>query len=684
MSIELKNHFIEFFRTNGFNCFPIPEKSKIADFRYKAANTTPNQAITEHENYGIIPYANGTAIIDFDNKERYRKFCEAMIGKGYMIIESPHGWHMPVIGLSGIVTKTELFNYEVQPMKIVEIQGPDHYCVGAGSIILGDKKDGEDGMILEYKNVGTEKIWDAKGMNFNQFLDELCKQCNLVGKKRSARSSYQYMRERFNNGEIPTKGTSNDYFHQAAMQCNTDGLTREEAMDKIQVVWHKWSASDSFSGRSWDNIISKINDVYDNNQRVDRGRPKKEVEESVDRTEIAQAMIERRKLFSNVETHEIFENVNGFLEKINDTLKRELQTVYPQMEQSDYMSILFKLEGLAGQMPETNKNLIVFKNGTFDKKIKTTIETNELADMGFKNYDYLLPTKENEPTEFIRIMFSNVPKHEHPRIKAGLRAIFESYLDPKISVIYGNSGVGKSSPLTILTEILGPQYALTVELGQFLSDKFIKAKIVGMRLLVFQDLPKDWKDFTVLKTVTGEPRKTERGFMKDSVTFDNKLKIWGSCNYLAKIPDEEKDAMYTRRLSLIHNTRTAAYSEDPTFTERIVRDEGEKIVSWILNIPDSECKYEDKQTVKKEWERIASPEIGYLEEFWELSDHENEVGVMHLIKDFQSKYNETVSIEQMIKSLKAQGYVVKFNIIKNIQAKPQKQKGPVTLRNFES
>ena len=658
-----KEHYIQLFRKNGFNCFPIPKGQKIADYRYKASRTLHNQPIKPDENFGYIPLiGSGSGIVDLDNKEKYRKFAEYLISNGYMVIETPHGWHIPVVGLTGRISKIELFDYGFQPdKKIIEIQGPDHYCVGVGSEIIDEDN------VATYENKGTDIIWDAKGIDFHQFVDELCLQCKVQARKKESRSSYKNLRDRFLKGLPPIKGTSNDYFFCAAIQCNTDNLTEDEALERIREVYQKWENTEAFSERPWSNIEAKISEVYLNDFKIEVGRPKGSTSR-LDRTEIVLTMMEERQIYSNVTTHEIFENNKGFLEKINDSLKRELQAKYPQMEQADYNSILFKLEGLALPIPETNRDLVVFKNGVYDRKSRDLVETSDIASMGFKQYNYLYPSKENEPTQFIDTMFGNIPKHEHARIKAALKSALDCYLDPRISLTHGLSRVGKSTGLVILVIVLD-EYAFAVELDQLLTDRFIRAKINGKTLLYIQDTPEDWKDFSQIKAMTGEQRKTERGFYQDTATFDNTLKIWATGNYIPKIPENEKNAMYTGRLSLIHNVRQEPYQEDPTLVDRIVKDEGEKIISWILNISDEECRYEDSDIVRREWEELASPEIEYLENNWKIIEENSTIHIMKIIHDFRQKTGKTVNVEQMTKALNSHGFIVQNNKVKNIKEK---------------
>ena len=676
--MSTKESYIKIFRENGFNCFPIPKYNddypnpKGGDIRYQAADTKLNQVISYNENYGVIGIKGaGTCIIDLDHKENYRGFAEENIRNGYMVIETPNGWHIPVKGLLGNIQKVMLFDYTIEPHKqIIEIQGYDHYVMGVGSEIFDDKKMCK----VSYKNVGSDKIWDASAFNktaleFHALIDAICKKCNVVKKDRSTRGAHFQMRKRFLDGKVPTKGTSNDYFYNAAIQCLTDGLPLEKAKDEIEDIYKKWQVSDTFSGRPWSNIEAKIDDAYENGEPLKEGRPTGKSGE-VDRLGIAQNIIGNRKIYADIETGEVYENKSGFLEKITKSLQREVQELHPILQEADYKDIIFKLKGMSMPIPDTNKDLIVFKNGVYDMKTRGLIETDDIADMGFKEYNYLPCHYEHHPLEYLKVLFENVAENEHPRIKAGLRSSLKSRMDSRISVIYGESGMGKSTPLTILATVMGDEYAFTTTVLDFITDRATRAKIMNKRLLVFQDMPKEFKDYSIIKSITGEQNQSVRGFNQDAQAFSNKLKIWGSCNYLTEIPEEEKDAMYTRRLSLVHNIRTIPFDNDDEFQDRVATDEGEKIISWILNLPDDECRYEDRNTIRNEWEGIASPEIEYLTKYWQLAEEQTEVSVSKLVKDYQVKYLKKITFDIMEKSLKSLGYAVKYNIIQNIKELP--------------
>ncbi|MCJ8307270.1 MAG: hypothetical protein HRU07_09510 [Nitrosopumilus sp.] len=666
--VNTKNYHIEFFKKNGFICFPIPKLSKVADYRYKASKTDPNQKITFEENYGIIAIdGKGTGLLDLDDKERDRKFAEENIANGYMVIETGRGWHIPVKGLSGNITKIELYDYKIQEDKIIEFQGPNHYAVGVGSVIHHEKLD----KIVSYENKGGDKIWDAKGKDFHDFIDFICKRLKVTPSKKSNRSGYLYLRNRFKVGKIPTSGQSNDYFLQAAVQCNTDGLSIPNATEKIRIIYDKWCDSRYYSQRPWNNIERKIEEVYENNKVIEKGRPKKD--ESDFAHETALKIIQQREIYSDKEDDEIYENKKGFLELINHSLHSELQHEYTVMTSYEFKDVLFKLVGLADDMPETDKNLIMFDNGAFDKTLKKLVDTEGIADMGFKQYKYLEKSPENIPKEFEKLALQFVPESQHPRVKACLRSIFQGRVDSRISVLFGISGVGKSTFLEILCIILG-QYALSVELDQLFTDNFIRANIKGKYLVNIQDMPDNYIDFSKIKNMTGEGKKSERGFREAMSTFDNKIKICGSANNLFDIPEKEKNAMFTRRLSLIHNTKKEAFEEDPDFAQRVAKEEGEKIISWILNFSDEECQYEDKTTIEREWCGISAPEIDYLNKYYKAATdlaYNTEYSVMAIREHCKEKTGYDIPIKQMIESLTVLGYVVKFNIIKNMSVRPQ-------------
>lgn len=692
----LREELIRILRANGFNCFPIPKypdtfaNPKGADSRYDSQRTQPDQPITAEENYGYIPIKGaGTCIIDLDHKENYRAFAEENIANGHMVIETPNGWHIPVKGLLGDIKKVMLYDYAIEPNKqIIEIQGYEHYCIGAGSDLI-DKKTGNR---VYYKIPKHTKVFDCLfKKDIHDFIDFICSRCKVNPPKRdSNRSAHKHMRDRFKEGKVPTKGTSNDYFYNAGIQCLTNGLEEnlerdvilERAIPVVEEIYNKWVVSDTYSGRTWENVLTKLNDAILNGNPLKEGRPSGGGGD-VDTVKIAETLLEERKLYSDLDLGLLYEAENGFLEDITKDLGRDLQVLYPVLTEANYHDILFKVKNLADKMPETNPDLIVFKNGVYSLSQRKLIETEEIADMGFKEYNYL---ENAEPTKFLEVMFGDIKLDQHQVVKAGLRSIIKSRMDAKISVIHGQSAVGKSTGLTILGMILGDDYHFTTTVADFINDRATRSKIKNKRLLVFQDMPDKFKDFSIIKSVAGEHKQSIRGFNQANSTFTNKLKIWGSCNYLPEIPEKERNPMFTQRLSLIANTRTEPFEANDSFAEEVVSSEGEKILSYLVNLKEEECQYENPKALAKRWLGIQSPEITFLDKYYELSDESLvEFPASRVLKKYKEVTGEKISLDTLISTMKNEGYSIKYgsNIISNISEKVVEEEPEETGRQTE-
>ena len=683
MDLNTKEKFIEIFRANGFTCIPIPKyadsvkEQKAADYRIK---NRVDQPITNDENYAVIPTKGaGTCWLDFDHKELFRKFIEKKVSQGIMVIESPNGWHVPIKGLTGEIEKVFLYQskHNSKGKPIIEILSHLQYVVGCGSDVFNFKADPPRRMF--YENRGTERIFDMKGAYFEDMVDKLVTELKLsyASNKIPDRQGHYEMRKRFKSGVPPSEGTSNDYWYNAGVVVHTDNLSLEAGIAKVKEVYDKWKNKT----RGWDNIVTKIKSAYEGRKLHSKGgRRKKEDEDELDSDIIANNIINERKIFSDVETKTIFENKDGYLINITNLLLKELghdEDVKHLVTEGFFTDVKIKLISRADDIPPTNDDLKVFDNGIWDEKKKLLLskDTDEIASMGFKGYNYLEPTVKNSPTRYMKLLFDNVPDFEIPRLKAALKSALTPRLDSRMTVIHGRSRVGKSAAMTILFSVLNrnSDYAMIVELSQ-MEDHFIKAHIIGKTLVVLSELPKNIKDWSSLKALTGESQKTERGFHKDAETFTNMIKIIATTNNIPKVPEEEKNAFYSARLSLVHNTRIEPYENTEDFEKDIVEEEGEKIISWIINMPEKECKYESKFTVEEEWEYLASPELEYMEKFWTYSDGAEPINVMRIVRDFQEKYQIKIpSVKAFLETLADKGYYINRNAIHDIIQVPQKE-----------
>ena len=82
--------------------------------------------------------------------------------------------------------------------------------------------------------------------------------------------------------------------------------------------------------------------------------------------------------------------------------------------------------------------------------------------------------------------------------------------------------------------------------------------------------------------------------------------------------------------------------------------------------------YEDRETVRREWEGLSSPEIEFIEKNYELvedSTFTEEIGVIRIKRHFEEVMQQAIDIDVIESTLKQLGFGVRNMIIKNIKKK---------------
>lgn len=679
MTQDVRQKYIQFFRSNGFNCFPIPVNQKIADWHYKAESTTPNQEIRGDENYGYIPIrGTGTCIIDLDDKEQYRTFAEWMIQKGYMVVETGRGWQIPVTGLAGEPAKVELFDYNKQKDKIIEIQGPKQYCVGPGSEIFHDKLLRQ----VTYENRGTDVIWDARGKDFHEFVDELCQQCKVTGGKNNA-STHANLRKKFLEGKPPGKKQSNDYFFQAPLAANTEGWTKEEAEKKIQEVYDLWCESKAFSGRPWSNIQKKIDEVYDNDYKVQQGGNRKKKDGPL---EIANKIIEEYNLYSDGETRQLYVTENGFLENVTNTMKKVITRDF-ETGRGDTDEVMHFLIGKSPDLPLLSYDYVMFNNGMYDLKnnIITEKDPDVICAVGFKDYDYL---ENPECPGFIKL----IEEHVRPDCKENLLAHLSNVVTPKkeirMGVLFGPPGTGKTTLAETLTYSL-EGFGVEMKVDDYFGDRSSEASVKGKTLLYFQDTPKTWKDWSKIKVTTGESKLSVRDMYAKRETIRNMLSVIISTNFLIEIDEDEEAPMFDRlTLVFFENKVRGTPNEIDNYSEKLAESEGEAIVSYCLNLRKENHKFDSSDSIKLQWNSIIKPEeimfekhFDHNEEAYEGKDHDG-ISVFEVEKKLKKLYpDKKFNIKKLQKVIFNKGFAKKGEKYLNLAFKEPKTRQTTVAEN---
>jgi hypothetical protein len=117
---------------------------------------------------------------------------------------------------------------------------------------------------------------------------------------------------------------------------------------------------------------------------------------------------------------------------------------------------------------------------------------------------------------------------------------------------------------------------------------------------------------------------------------------------LPEIPEKERNPMFTQRLSLIVNTRTEPFEANDSFAEDVAHAEGEKILSYLVNLKEEECQYENPKALSKRWLEIQSPEISFLDKYFEFSDNTEEYPAIRVLKKYKEVTGEKIPLDTLI------------------------------------
>jgi putative DNA primase/helicase len=119
--------------------------------------------------------------------------------------------------------------------------------------------------------------------------------------------------------------------------------------------------------------------------------------------------------------------------------------------------------------------------------------------------------------------------------------LVKDYRFKRFTVLVGRKDSGKSTLLRLMSEYLGEDNISSVGL-QNLSDRFMKAELVGKLANIADDLPKGRiKDSSILKQLSGRSRIQAERKGKDPFGYTNFAKLVFSSNYFPSV-DNPTDA----------------------------------------------------------------------------------------------------------------------------------------------
>ena len=159
-------------------------------------------------------------------------------------------------------------------------------------------------------------------------------------------------------------------------------------------------------------------------------------------------------------------------------------------------------------------------------------------------------------------------------------------LSQRLLLLHGDSGTGKSSLVTLVENIIGPNLAQEIRM-KHLNDRFEMRDFANKTLLTGKDVKLDFlngNNCSVLKSLTGDDRLTIEQKNDNRVeSFRSRLHVVIASNEELTLRIEGDGDAWLRRLLSIRMTKSEALGEVvPGFADVIYAEEGPGVLAWGL------------------------------------------------------------------------------------------------------
>lgn len=347
-------------------------------------------------------------------------------------------------------------------------------------------------------------------------------------------------------------------------------------------------------------------------------------------------LLEMYRIIHFVENKQTFIYANGvYMSHARNILKRELYRLFEGFKNRhgrpvinrhtirETLARVCSLSSVSLKVFETDEPILNLANGILDlttSELKEHTPEIKMLTQSPVKYD---PAA--ECPQFLDFLSQAIePKYE-PLIREMIGYIlWPEYNVHKAFMFLGPKRTGKGTLTRVIEAVIGESDCSHVSLQDLAANRFARARLFGMKLNTFADLPADpIKDPGIFKNLTGEDTIDAENKFEQIFSFRNRAKLLYSANQLPKLRRDD-DAFYSRWI-IVPFDNSVFGREDTHLKDKLITPEE---LSGILNfgleglarLRANNWKFTYEDDAAAIYRRKSKPIIAFLENRCEQSD----------------------------------------------------------------